>query len=307
MTKPRLPHLITGGTGLLGLHWAVGCRADHPVSITVHSRTACPFGVQAIEADLADPRSLDVAIVRSGAKVVVHAAGLTSVERCEADPDAAHHHNTVLAERVAQAAARHGLHLIHVSTDHLFDGREELYDEDSPVRPLNVYGRSKAEAEEAVLKACPSALVLRTNFFGWGPSYRPSFSDWIVGGLREGRSLPLFTDVRYTPTLIAPLIEAALALIERGASGIFHAVGDEALSKHAFGLSVARVFGLDPAPIQAVQLADKRGLVQRPASMALSSAKLQRYLGHGLGAVEEHLVRLRAEEDAPEIKEIRAL
>lgn len=302
-----LPLLITGGTGLLGLHWAAACRDSHPVTLALHRRDLRLSGTTARHIDLADPRALDAALAEGRIGCLIHTAGLTSVEGCERDPDAAHHHNVTLAAEVAAAAERAGAALIHISTDHLFDGRSDSYDEDSPVSPLNVYGRTKAEAEEAVLRACPRALILRTNFYGWGPRHRPSFSDWLLTALRQDRPLRLFTDMRYTPTHITPLVTAAMALTAKGASGIVHAVGDESLSKHDFGLRLAQSFGLSPAGIDTSRLADQPDLVRRPLSMALSTRRLQALLGHGLGGVDAHLAFLRAQEETPAITEIRSL
>lgn len=300
------PLLVTGGTGLLGLHWAAACRNDRPVSITTNRRQVRLDGTTALALDLANPAALDAALKATGAKVVVHAAGLTSVETCERDPDAAHQQNVLLAENVARATERAGARLIHISTDHLFDGRDDLYVEDSPPSPLNVYGLTKARAEEAVLRACPGALVLRTNFYGWGPGYRASFSDWVLSSLRAGRRIPLFSDMRYTPTHIAPLVAAAMDLSARGVTGILHAVGDDALSKHTFGLRLCAAFGLPPSLIEDARMADHAGLVLRPRSMALSGDRLRALMGRGLGCVDDHLALLRTEENSPAIKEIRA-
>ncbi|MCZ8334428.1 MAG: sugar nucleotide-binding protein [Rhodobacteraceae bacterium] len=302
-----LPLLITGGTGLLGLHWAAARREAQPVTLALHRRRIVLPGTTTRPLDLADPRDLDAALTEDRIACVIHTAGLTSVEHCEQDPGAAHYHNVTLAATVAAAAERAGAALIHISTDHLFDGRAALYDEDSPVMPVNVYGQTKARAEEAVLRAHPRALVLRTNFYGWGPSYRPSFSDWLLASLRQDRPLRLFTDVRYTPTHITPLIAAATDLSAKGAAGIVNAVGDEALSKHAFGLHLAERFGLSVARIEPARLSDQHGLVRRPLSMALSTRRLHGLLGHGLGGVACHLDLLRAQEDNPAITEIRSL
>ncbi|PLL14434.1 NAD(P)-dependent oxidoreductase [Tabrizicola sp. TH137] len=302
-----LPLLITGGTGLLGLHWAAARRETQPVTLALHRRRIALPGTTARPLNLADPHDLDAAMTEDRIACIIHTAGLTSVERCEQDPEAAHHHNVTLAATVAAAAERAGAALIHISTDHLFDGRADLYDEDSPATPVNVYGQTKARAEEAVLRAHPRALVLRTNFYGWGPSHRPSFSDWLLTSLRQDRPLRLFTDMRYTPTHITPLIEAAMALSAKGASGIVNAVGDEALSKHAFGLRLADHFGLSPARIEPARLADQPDLVRRPLSMALSTRRLHALLGHGLGGIDAHLDLLRAQEETPAITEIRSL
>ncbi len=299
--------LITGGTGLLGLHWAQACKDTAPVTLALHQRTSVPSGVAALPLDLGDPKALDSAFQASKAKLVIHTAGLTSVELCEAEPERAHHENTYIAGQVAAAAARHGAQMVHISTDHLFSDRETLYTESDPVDPINIYGRTKAAAEEHVLTACKDALVLRTNFYGWGPSYRPSFSDWILKNLSDRKPLPLFDDVSYTPILIQVLVSSAMALVERKCSGIFHATGDTVLSKLAFGQAVAKVFGHDPSVIKPTQMKMLPNLVPRPRHMALSNSRLRAELGHGLGTVEDHLELLRTEEKCRAIQEIRIL
>src|SRR5205823_2508498 len=118
--------------------------------------------------------------------VVVHAAGLTNVDRCEQYPVLSRRANAEIARNVAIAVAHSRAKLVHISSDHLFSGERSFYREDDPTQPLNEYGRSKVAAEEWVLQACPSALVIRTNFFGWGHCLRQSFSDWIIINLRAG-------------------------------------------------------------------------------------------------------------------------
>lgn len=298
---------ITGGTGLLGLHWAQACKTSWQVAVATNRRVNVPSGITAWQVDLSNPAALDEALHVSNADLVVHTAGLTSVERCEAEPERAEHENTFLAEKVAQAAARRGSRLIHISTDHLFSGDADLYSENDPVEPVNTYARTKAAAEELVLKACPEALVLRTNFYGWGPSYRPSFSDWILKKLAAGDSIPLFSDVHYTPVLIAPLIKAALNLVEKGASGIVHATGDDVLTKLAFGQAVARQFGYSDISMTSSKLSAQKDLVRRPVVMALSNARLRHLLGYGMGTLAEQLEQLKTEAAQQPIKEIRAL
>lgn len=302
-----LPILITGGTGLLGLHWAAACRDHHPVTRALHHRDIPLHGTSALQLDLSDPDALDKTIGACGIRCIIHTAGLTSVERCEQDPAAAEHHNVTIAARVAAAAERAGAAMIHISTDHLFDGKADFYDEDSPVSPINVYGATKARAEEAVLRAHPKALVLRTNFYGWGPRHRPSFSDWVLQGLRQDMPLRLFTDMRYTPIHISALIDAAMRLWAMGQSGVLHVVGDDALSKHAFGLRLAETFGLPTGGIAAARLADQPDLVRRPLSMALSNRRLHNALGQGPGSLSDHLSLLRRQENTPAIMEIRNL
>ena len=179
--------------------------------------------------------------------------------------------------------------------------------ESSPVTPVNVYGRTKAEAELHVLEAHPFALLIRTNFYGWGTSYRCSFSDVIIEALRSGKDLNLFTDVFYTPILVNTVAIAAHDLIDTKTTGIVNIVGDERISKYEFGIRIAEEFGLDAGLIKPGLLADQVALVQRPYDMSLSNQKVSKLLGRKLGGVSEHLSELHKQEQNGFSQEMRSL
>jgi dTDP-4-dehydrorhamnose reductase len=239
--------------------------------------------------------------------LVVHAAALTSVEACEAEPELARHVNVDLAVNVAAACARRSIPLAHISTDHLFSGDRACVDEEQPVAPLNVYGRTKAEAEERVLALHPTALVVRTNFFGWGTSYRRSLSDTILNWLRGGETATLFTDVFFTPILADELASAVLDLAAARGAGVYHVVGDERISKHEFGLRLAAVFGLDATLIRPGLMSDVPTLAQRPHDMSLANARARARLGRSMGGVDTHLASLLAQEQGGRARELQTL
>lgn len=296
---------ITGGSGLLGLNWALALRDRMPVTLGLHRRQVSLNGVQGRVVDL--DAGLDPALEEVNPGVVVHTAGLTNVEACERSPAAARAANVAIAAGVARACARRNLPLIHVSTDHLFRGDHPLADEARTVDAQNEYGRSKAEAERQVLDAHPGALVVRTNFYGWGPSYRRSFSDTIIDALRREEPVTLFTDVIFTPMLAEKLALAAHDLLDRHARGIVHLAGDERLSKYAFGLRVARQFQLDATLIHAGRLADRPQLVRRPLDMSLANDRARALLGRSLGDVDAHLRRLQEQEHCGLAGELQSL
>jgi dTDP-4-dehydrorhamnose reductase len=299
--------LITGGAGLLALNWAIASRRERRVVLGLHQRGAALAGVDTMSMNLDSVAAIDAALRLAAPSVVVHAAGLTNVDACEADPARAHQVNVTLAENVARACAAGAVGLVHISTDHVFAGDEPLVDESHPVAPVNVYARTKAEAEGRVLDAHPGALVIRTNFFGWGPVYRPSFSDRILNALRHGRPIMLFADVFFTPVLIETLVDAVTALVRQGITGIVHVAADERVSKLEFGLQLARRFSLDERLVQAGRLADDQTLVRRPRDMSLANAKLRGALGRNVGGIREQLARLHDQEQAGVAKELLAL
>jgi dTDP-4-dehydrorhamnose reductase len=285
--------LITGGSGLLGLNWAHELRNTHQVTLGVHNRTVSMSGVAVERFSLESVDGLLSALDRVRPDCVVHAAGLTSVEDCEGNPYLAHHVNVELAENVATVCARRGVKLAHISTDHVFGGDGQFFTEDACIKPLNTYGKTKAEAETRVQHVCPEALVIRTNFYGWGPAYRQSFSDWVLSNLMRGQQLTLFRDVFYSPIISSRLISVVHELFERSASGLFHVVGDDRISKYDFGLQLASVFGLDASLLSAGSIDAQPALVMRPHDMSLSNRKVSETLNISIGGVQEHLLRLQ--------------
>ncbi|MBL4766385.1 MAG: SDR family oxidoreductase [Rhodobacteraceae bacterium] len=305
MSKPII--LITGGSGLLALNWAAAVAETFDVVLLLHDRVVRPSFARTLFVDLSSPDGISRALDEMEPLLVVHAAGLTNVEACEKDPELATRTNVHIARDLAGACAARGTKMVSISTDHLFDGSTSFLDENAQVSPLNVYGRTKADGEKAALDANGSTVVVRTNFFCWGPRYRPSFSDMIIGNLRAGTEVSLFTDVFFTPILAQNLIDIVHRLVDRSAAGIFNIVGDERLSKFAFGKKVAAQFMLDDTLIRESQLSERTNLVQRPLDMSLSNAKVRNLLGETLGNVDLYLQHMAALEGKAQIGELQQL
>ena len=292
--KPKI--LVTGGSGLLAINWAMMLRDSYSVILAIHDRKISLAGVDSIVMNLDSVDALVRAFDTLKPDIVVHTASLTSVEQCESSPILAQFVNVELAANVAAACAFFGLPLVHISTDHLFQGVESFLDETSAISPINGYGRTKAAAELRVLDICSGAMVIRTNFWGWGTSYRHSFSDVIINALRSGKVLTLFHDVYYTPILIEELVLVVHQLVGMHESGVFNVVGDERISKYEFGRKLAREFNLDKALINRGSFSDQAALVQRPHDMSLSNQKVCKLLGRTLGDVNSHISRLHLQE-----------
>lgn len=291
--------LITGGSGLLAINWATRIGEFNSVTLGIHHRKITIPYTQSICVDLESVKQIRQTLDKLAVDTVIHTAAVSNIEKCEQEPQLAEHINVELANNVAQAAREHGARFVHISTDHLFDGIAPMRTEDDPISPLNVYARTKGEAEHRVLAACPDALVIRTNFYGWGTAYRSSFSDGILATLNAGQSVMLFEDVYYTPILIDVLVDAVQKLLSAAQTGIFNIVGDQRISKFDFGCKLATVFGFDPALIRRNRLSERKDLTLRPFDMSLSNRKAVGVLGGSLGSAEEHLILLREASKRP--------
>lgn len=288
--------LITGGSGLLGLNWACCMRERFDVVLGLHRRPARLPGTRTVTLALENVDVLAAQIETVSPEVIVHTAGLTSVDQCEQQPDLAELANTVLAENVAVAAHRSGARFIHVSTDHLFSGERPMVSESEPPQPLNAYARTKLLAEQRVARVHPEALIVRTNFFGWGHAYRRSFSDWIIGSLRAGHGITMFDDVFFTPILIDDLAATVHEILEWGGQGIYHVVGEERVSKYGFAQRLAKHFVLDWSRVTRGRICQSALSAKRPMDMSLDNTKAREFLNRKIGSLDSFLTRLLLQE-----------
>lgn len=283
--------LITGGSGLLATNWAAMRGHHDDIWLGLHNRHISMDNVQTISIN----DGLNRAINAVAPDVIIHTAAMTDVDACEAAGAKAMSVNRDLAETFAKAAYDNGLHFVHISTDHLFDGKESMMNETASCSPLNKYGYSKWLGEKAVLKAHPDALIVRVNFFGWGPTYRPSFSDWILNNLSNKSTITLFDNVYFTPLYIRQLIEAAHGLIDRKAYGIYHLTSCDRVSKYEFGIRLAHAFGHDQNLITRGSY-DCDNFVPRPLDMSLSNTKVLKELGISHLKLDDAIDALKADE-----------
>ena len=285
---------FTGGAGLLSLNWSIYCEEKWEIFLGTFNRNISPWFGQTISLSQSQSvAALTDIIVKISPDVVVNSAALTNIEFCEQHPMDAHRSNVDFACNVATVCNQLKIPLVHISTDHLFDGTVANVTEEEDPCPLNVYAQTKADAEIKVLNMCKKAIIIRTNFFGWGTSYRPSFTDRIIEELSHGRPFYGFKDVFFTPILVLDLAKCIFQIIDNGLHGIFNISSDHRISKYEFALSVARVFDLPQSLVKPISIRDKPDLVLRPSDMSLSNAKVSKLLMREIGSAEDCLRRLR--------------
>ena len=284
--------LFTGGSGLLAINWGLHIEKDFEVFLGLHNRK---INIPEVETVFIDIESINVfcsALETIQPDIVIHCAGLANVEDCESNSDLAYKVNVLFSENVAIACKKYTIQLVYISTDHLFSGLHPMVSEEEPTSALNQYGRTKLEGERLVLSNDNQSLIIRTNFYGWGTSYRKSFSDFIINNLRNGIPVNLFEDFFYTPILIEVLSQTVMELVTKNAKGVFNVVGDERISKYEFGKRLANAFNLNANLIQAAKISNRKDLVRRPHDLSLSNKKVSSFLNKKIGNVNENILRL---------------
>ena len=211
-------------------------------------------------------------------RLVINCAGYTEVDRAEAEPGAAMAANAEGAGAVARLCARHGVRLVHVSSDYVFDGQARRpYREDDPARPLSVYGRSKLEGERLVREGLPAALIVRSAWlFGSG---RGNFITKVLDQARAGREFKVVDDQVGSPTYTLDLALAIVTLGRRGASGLLHLVNSGQASRFELARQALAIGGQDPDLARPIATAALGAPAPRPAWSVLDGRRASRLLG----------------------------
>lgn len=279
--------LITGASGFLGANAVRLLSPSHDVVGLVRDINSAPWCAQKVSADLIAADALERAVHEIAPDVVLHCAGIADLGACEANEGLAMRVNAEASGVLASAANRAGASFIYVSTDAVFDGERGWYAEDDPVSPNNAYGRSKVAGEEAVLAAHPTAVIARTNFFGWSPNGHRSILEFFIRELGAGNRVPGFVDYTVTSLFVEDVVRSLELLTASDETGVFHVVARDALSKFDFGTLVAAEFDLDASLIEASE-----GL-GHPKNLSLRSDRLAELRGSALPTQAEGIARAR--------------
>lgn len=260
------------------------------------ARAALPAGwtmaaVGREEADLAGPgEAFDRAIQRHGSDsgtIVLNAAAYTAVDKAEGDAATAFAVNRDGPAHLARACALHGVPLIHISTDYVFDGTKSgAYNEGDPVNPLGVYGASKEAGERAVREAQPRHVILRASWV-----YSPFGHNFVKTMLKLGGERPelrIVDDQRGCPTAARDLAAAIVAIArqlaagKRDGYGTFHYAGAGDCTWFGFAREIFAVAGRHGRPVPRlipITTADYPTPARRPANSVLDCAHIRGIYG----------------------------
>ncbi len=228
------------------------------------------------ELDLGERSCVLGAITGWSPDLVVNAGAWTAVDACESDPDRAWRINALGARHVAEGAARVGAHLVHVSTDYVFDGtKPDPYNEWDPPAPASAYGRSKLAGEQEVLAGLPGAAVVRT---AWVCGVHGANMVKTVLRLAAGGGTLRFVDDQHgCPTFTDDLAGMIYRLGVDRRPGLFHVTNQGPTTWFRFARDVVAAAGGDPGMIEPITTAelDPPRPAPRPANSVLDNAALR--------------------------------
>jgi dTDP-4-dehydrorhamnose reductase len=235
--------------------------------------------------DLADAAAVGRAVAEAKPDVIVNAAAYTAVDRAERDADAAFAVNARAPAALAKAAAARDALLVHFSTDYVFDGAKGMpYVESDPTAPLNVYGRSKLEGEQAIAASGCRHYVFRTSWV-YAPRGK-NFVHTILAAAKAKPELRVVNDQHGAPTTGAMLAGAVAAILGDAAlrarpSGVYHLTAAGETTWYGFATEILRRAGL-ATPVLPVPSSDYPTPARRPANSRLDNAKARAAFGFAL-------------------------
>ena len=202
--------LVTGSNGLLGQKLTARLQTDQSVDLIATSKSDSVATIQRgkfFRLDITKSDAINDIVTRTRPDVIINTAAITQVDQCELDHDACWENNVTSVENLIAACAKNNVHLLHVSTDFVFDGTRELLDETATPGPVNFYGESKLAAERLVIESGISWCIARTVLV-YGVTRDMSRSNivlWVKRSLEQGKTIQVVNDQWRTPTLAEDL------------------------------------------------------------------------------------------------------
>jgi len=236
------------------------------------------------ELDLRSKDDLQEAVEASQPSILINCAAWTDVDGCEKNPELAKEINATLPQHLSELSKKVGAHLVHISTDFVFDGRTDTpYDEKQLPNPLSVYGQTKLDGEIGV---GPNATIIRTS---WLQSQDDSnMVEWILDSFKKTGSVEVPNDRRANPTFVSDLLPVIKYFAELRYEGVVHATNQGTTNWCEFARFVAEKSDNDPARVIPSEAEKLNRVAERPVFSALDNAVIS----------EEKIEPLRHHQDA---------
>ena len=261
--------LVTGASGQLGRAFIRKSREKHNVLGTGRRYSdLCPFK----KGDITDRKFIKEIVGDYTPDVIVHFAAMTGVDECEQNPCAAESVNIASVEWILNEFSGY---FIFISTDYVFDGKDGPYSEKAKTNPINVYGKTKFEAESIIRSHAKKWLILRTNvLFDYTEWTTASFVNWVVRSLRNRKSISVVLDQFNNPIWTDHLAQIINSLMEIEVTGLYHSGSIEYISRYDFALMIAKKFELDHSLILPITTKALNQRALRPLKGGLRTEKI---------------------------------
>lgn len=268
---------MTGANGLLGRKLVSLIDTQPGIYLVASARRA---SADTTILDITNLSELEEVVDRVRPDVIINAAAMTQVDQCEEQREECWKQNVGGVTNLVKVCTSGNIHLVHVSTDFVFNGKDGPLDESAVPEPVNYYGESKLEGERVILGSKCSAAIIRTVLV-YGVTSDMSRSNivlWVKKSLEEKKPIRVVNDQFRTPTLAEDLAMGCFLAAQKKATGIFHVSGEEMMTPYDIAIKTADFFKLDKGLITPVT-----NFIQpakRPLKTGFIVEKAKRELGY---------------------------
>jgi dTDP-4-dehydrorhamnose reductase len=288
--------LVTGSNGLLGQKLTALIGQDKTVKLiaTARGQSVIPVQGEYFSMDVTEPSDVESVISKTKPDVIIHTAAMTNVDHCETQREACWKANVTAVEHLVRVCEKYNVHLIHVSTDFIFDGSHGPLDENEKPAPVNYYGESKLAAEQAVQNSKLKWAILRTVLV-YGITNDMSRSNivlWVKNSLEQGKTIQVVNDQWRTPTLAEDLAMGCYLAAKKKATGVYNISGKDFLSPFDIAQKTAAYFKLDNSLIKATDSTQFKQPAKRPLTTGFIIDKARKELGYEPKSFDEGIAVL---------------
>jgi len=245
--------------------------------------------------DITDEIILKKNIKQIQPNFIINTAAMTQVDDCENQKKACDLLNVTVVKWLSEVSKEINTHVIHISTDFIFDGIKGFYKETDKPNPLSYYGVSKLNSEEVLIQSRINFTILRTILV-YGKVFDMSRSNivlWVKEMLSKGKEITIVDDQFRTPTYVEDLALACKISMDKRAKGIYHISSNELLSVFEIAQQIATVFHLDKSLIKAISTSTLNQTAPRPAKTGFDLSKTNKELGFYPRSFKEDIVKFK--------------
>jgi dTDP-4-dehydrorhamnose reductase len=288
--------LITGSNGLLGQKLVHLLKEKN--NVIASSKGSCLISNQSDfiyhSLDITDEEAIFETFEKYKPDAVINTAAMTNVDGCEDQKELCDKINVRAVEYLSKACEQYDTHLIHISTDFIFDGENGPYSEDDIANPLSYYGLSKWKSEKVLQDSSCKWAILRTIIlYGTAENLqRNNIVLWGRKALKEGQTLNIIDDQFRSPTLAEDLAQACRLVVEKQATGIYNASGKDIMSIYEMVERMADFYQCDKSQINRISSSTLNQKAKRPPKTGFLLNKIINQLGYVPHSFEEGLALL---------------
>ena len=290
--------LITGSNGLLGqklVQLIIEKGEDHLIATARGSNRLPLADTHFRSMDVTYEEDVLTVISEERPDVVIHTAAMTNVDQCETDQANCWKLNVDAVANLIKACEEVGAHLVHLSTDFIFDGESGPYDEEAQPNPISYYGESKLAAEKLLIESEISYGIARTVLV-YGIAHDMSRSNiilWVKKSLEDGKEIKVVDDQLRSPTLAEDLAMGCYLIAQKKAKGIFNISGKDLLTPYDMAVKTAEFFDLSMATMERADASTFSQTAKRPPRTGFIIDKAVNQLGYKPHSFEEGIAILQ--------------